>query len=235
MVVIVVLALAAWLWSRGQGPSPAGSSADTHARSHDADRAAPPLAQIDPRLLDPSALTERAPETFTVALDTTAGDIEIDVHRAWSPNGADRFYNLVRAGYYTDVAFFRVVEGFMVQCGISGRPELNRVWRNATFPDDPVVQHNTRGFVSFATGGPNTRTTQFFINFGDNSRLDATGFSPFGQVRDMAVVDRLESMYGEGAPSGRGPEQGRIQSEGNAYLRADFPELDYIESARIVR
>jgi peptidyl-prolyl cis-trans isomerase A (cyclophilin A) len=234
--LIACVAIGAWLWSGRRAPEPVELEREpSHARDHvDEPAAAPPLAPLDPRLLEPAALTEQAPETFAVVLDTTAGDITIDVHRAWSPNGADRFYNLVRAGYYTDVAFFRVIEGFMAQTGIHGRPEVNRVWRGATIPDDPVVQHNTRGFVSFATGGPGTRTTQFFISFGDNSRLDATGFSPFGQVRDMGPVEALDDRYGEGAPGGRGPEQGRIQSQGNTYLRAEFPELDYIESARIV-
>lgn len=218
--VVGLIALGLWLWSGARG-------AQTHAGSADA-------APFDERLRDPSALTERAPDTFAVQLDTTSGAIVIDVHRSWSPNGADRFYNLVRAGYFTDVAFFRVIDGFMAQCGIHGNPEVNRIWRDAIIADDPVVEHNTRGFVSFATGGPNTRTTQFFINFGDNSRLDASGFSPFGRVRDMRNVDRLDSRYGEGAPEGRGPEQSRIQTEGNAYLRADFPGLDYIRSARVL-
>lgn len=197
-------------------------------RSHEARDAGPG------DLMVPSSLDARAPARFAVELDTTAGPITIDVHRAWSPHGADRFYNLVRAGYYDDVAFFRVISGFMAQCGIHGRPDVSRVWQDASIPDDPVVQHNTRGYVSFATAGPDTRTTQFFINFGDNSSLDATGFSPFGRVRDMTAVDALESRYGEGAPSGLGPDQARIQAEGNAYLRAQFPDLDYIQHARIV-
>ncbi len=190
--------------------------------------------ELDPRLMQPSQLTERAPERFIAELDTTEGPVRIEVTRAWSPNGADRFYNLVRAGYFTDVAFFRVIDGFMAQAGIHGRADVNRAWRSANIPDDPPVQHNTRGMVSYAMGGPGTRTTQFFINFGDNTRLDGMGFAPFGRVLDMAVVDRLHDGYGEGAPSGRGPVQGRIQQEGNAYLRAEFPELDYIRSARIV-
>lgn len=185
--VIACLALGAFLWSRGQrGEEPRLTArdrvhvaADDDAADDDAadddeagdespPPAPPPSGPIDPRLLSPAGLTERAPDTFAVELDTTAGPIVIDVHRAWSPNGADRFYNLVRAGYYTDIAFFRVIDGFMAQCGIHGRPQVNAVWRDARIDDDPVVQHNTRGFVSFATGGPNTRTTQFFINFGDN-------------------------------------------------------------------
>jgi peptidyl-prolyl cis-trans isomerase A (cyclophilin A) len=189
----------------------------------------------DPRLMDPAALHARAPATFAVELSTTEGPIIIDVTRAWSPNGADRFYNLVQNGFFTDVAFFRVISGFMAQCGIAGNPAVARAWQHASIPDDPTgVQHNTRGFVSFATGGPNTRTTQFFINLVDNSRLDGMGFTPFGRVRDMTHVDALYNVYGEGAPAGHGPTQGRIQSEGNTYLRAEFPELDYIQSARVL-
>jgi peptidyl-prolyl cis-trans isomerase A (cyclophilin A) len=215
-----------------------GSGSSREPAEHPSHRSAlhepPEGGPIDPRLLHPERLTEHAPDTYAVELDTTAGDIVIDVTRAWSPNGADRFYNLVRAGFYTDVAFFRVIDGFMAQTGISGRPPIASAWADATIPDDPVVQHNTRGYVSFATAGPNTRTTQFFINFADNSRLDATGFSPFGHVRDMRVVDELEDRYGEGPPMGIGPEQGRITNEGNAYLREHFGDLDYIESARIL-
>jgi peptidyl-prolyl cis-trans isomerase A (cyclophilin A) len=188
----------------------------------------------DPRLLSPAAANEQAPAQYTVELDTTEGPLRIEVTRAWSPNGADRFWNLVRIGYYTDIAFFRVVDGFMAQAGIHGRPDVNAAWRSANIPDDPPVEHNTRGMVSFAMAGPGTRTTQFFINMVDNSRLDPMGFAPFGRVRDMGVVDRLHDGYGEGAPAGRGPAQARMQREGNAYLRADFPELDYIRSARIV-
>ncbi|MCB9598511.1 MAG: peptidylprolyl isomerase [Sandaracinaceae bacterium] len=177
---------------------------------------------------------QRAPDTFTARLDTTAGNIDIEVHRDWSPHGADRFYTLVREGYFSDVAFFRVIDGFMAQGGIHGDPNVASRWRNRRIPDDPVVQSNRRGFVSFAMAGPGTRTTQFFINLVDNTRLDGMGFSPFGQVREMSGVTGLYSGYGEGAPSGRGPAQGRLQAEGNTYLRADFPELDYIRSASIL-
>ncbi len=177
---------------------------------------------------------QRAPETFTARLDTTAGPIDIEVHRAWSPHGADRFYTLVREGYFTDVAFFRVISGFMAQGGLHGDPNVTNQWRNRRIPDDPVVQSNRRGYVSFAMAGPGTRTTQFFINLVDNTRLDGMGFSPFGQVRDMTAVDGLHAGYGEGAPSGRGPAQGRITAEGNAYLRRDFPELSYIRSASVL-
>ncbi len=195
---------------------------------------ATPAQPTDPRLLDPRAANERAPDVFIAELDTNEGPIRIEVHRDWAPLGADRFYNLVRIGYFTDVAFFRVIQGFMAQTGIHGDPQVNAAWRSANIADDPVVEHNTRGMVSYAMGGPGTRTTQFFINFVDNRQLDGMGFAPFGRVLDMAIVDRIHAGYGEGAPSGRGPAQQRIQREGNAYLRAQFPELDYIRGARIV-
>lgn len=190
---------------------------------------------VDPALLDPSRWTDRAPDTFTVELTTTEGPILIDVTRAWAPNGADRFYNLVRAGLLDDVAFFRVVSDFMAQTGISGNPALARVWNSASIPDDPRTQSNTIGMVSFAaTRLPDSRSTQFFISTTDNSRLDGMGFAPFGRVRDMTTVMRLYSGYGDAPPNGRGPNQARIVGEGNAYLRAEFPELDYIERARIL-
>ena len=183
---------------------------------------------------DPSSLKEKAPAAYKAKFDTSKGTFVIEVHRAWAPNGADRFYNLVKSGYYNDVRFFRVIKGFMVQFGISGNPDLNAVWREARIPDDDVTESNQRGYVSFATGGPNTRTTQVFINFGNNNGLDGQGFSPFGQVvSGMNVVDALYGGYGEGAPRGSGPDQGRLQGRGNAYLNADFPKLDYIKKATI--
>ncbi len=212
---------------------PAGPGATAPAAMPPATAAAATGA-IDPRLLDPSRDNATAPARYTVALDTTKGKVLIDVTRSWSPHGADRFYNLVKIGFFTDVAFFRVISGFMAQAGISGTPQIAAAWDRANIPDDPVVKHNTRGMVSFATAGPNSRATQFFIDFGDNSRLDSMGFSPIGKVRDMRPVDALYSGYGEGAPGGRGPSQGEIQHEGNAYLHASFPQLDYIRSARIV-
>ncbi len=196
--------------------------------------AAPSTPTPSAGLLNPPAQDMRAPDEYVAELETPEGTIQIEVHRDWAPRGADRFYTLIRLGYYDDVAFFRVVSGFMAQVGIHGEPSVNAVWRPRRIQDDPVVQSNTRGMVSFATSGPNSRTTQFFINFVDNSRLDGMGFSPFGKVLDMTPVDALYSGYGEGAPRGRGPDQGRMQSVGNSYLRASFPELDYITSARIV-
>lgn len=196
---------------------------------------AKPPAHSSSRLLAPSELTATAPDTFTVRFHTTAGEFVVEAHRDWAPNGADRFYNLVKEGYYDDTAFFRVISGFMAQFGLNGDPKVNAAWEDASIPDDAVTQSNTRGMVSFATRGPNTRTTQLFINYGDNGRLDGRGFSPFAQVVEgMEVVDALYSGYGDGAPYGRGPSQGLIQSKGNEYLKAEFPELTFIEKAVLV-
>jgi peptidyl-prolyl cis-trans isomerase A (cyclophilin A) len=178
----------------------------------------------------------QSPAEYDVVLDTTKGAIRIHVTRAWSPHAADRFYELVEAGYYTDVAFFRVIEGFMAQVGMHGDPAINRQWQDNSFPDDPVRQSNTPGMVTFAARSqPNSRTVQFFINMGNNASLDARGFAPFGRTEDMDVVTSLYSGYGEGAPTGRGPSQPLVAEQGNEYLRRDFPELDYIRTARIVR
>jgi peptidyl-prolyl cis-trans isomerase A (cyclophilin A) len=184
----------------------------------------------------PSEATAPAPAVFKVKMETTKGGFVVEVHRDWAPLGADRFYSRVKAGFFTDLAFFRVVKGFMVQLGIHGDPAVSRQWRSATIKDDPTgKQSNKRGMVTFATAGPDMRTTQIFINYGNNSRLDSMGFPPFGKVVDgMKVVDAIEGMYGEGAPEGRGPMQDRIQSQGNAYLKASFPKLDYVKRATIV-
>jgi peptidyl-prolyl cis-trans isomerase A (cyclophilin A) len=185
-------------------------------------------------LSNPTTLREQAPATYKARFDTTKGVFVIQVNRAWAPNGADRFYNLVKNGFYDNIRFFRVISGFMVQFGINGDPKLSAQWREARIPDDRVSQSNKRGFITFATAGPNTRTTQVFINFADNAGLDSQGFSPFGQVvQGMDVVDRLNAEYGEGAPRGRGPDQGRLQQEGNAYLQKDFPRMDFIKKATI--
>ena len=189
-------------------------------------------------LKNPSALKEMAPAQFKVNFDTSAGVFEVEVHRDWAPNGADRFYNLVKNGFFDNARFFRVISEFMVQFGINGDPAVNSVWREARIPRDPVKEGNKRGNITFAMqGGPNgpdTRTTQVFINFRDNSNLDPIGFAAFGRVtKGMDVVDKIYSGYGEGAPSGAGPEQGRVQAEGNAYLTKDFPKLDYIKKASI--
>jgi peptidyl-prolyl cis-trans isomerase A (cyclophilin A) len=201
-----------------------------------AENTAPPSPSVQPSLDKPKTLSLRASDVFRAKFATSKGDFVIEVHRDWAPNGADRFFNLVKAGYYNDTRFFRVVSGFMAQIGIHGKPELNAIWREQQIPDDPVVKSNLRGFVSFATAGPGTRTTQFFVNYSDgNSRLDGMGFAPFGQVTSgMEVVESLYAEYGEGAPQGRGPNQGRVQNEGNAYLVRDFPQLDYVKEATIL-
>jgi peptidyl-prolyl cis-trans isomerase A (cyclophilin A) len=186
-------------------------------------------------LYNPALAREEAPAQFQVKFETTKGDFVMEVHRDWAPGGADRFYNLVRIGYYDDVAFFRVIDGFMAQFGIHGDARVNRAWRDAEFADDPVRQSNMRGFVSFATAGPNSRTTQLFINSADNANLDRMGFSPFAKiVQGMEVVASLYSDYGEGAPQGQGPNQELIQREGNAYLKSNFPNLDFIVEASLV-
>jgi peptidyl-prolyl cis-trans isomerase A (cyclophilin A) len=188
------------------------------------------------RLRNPAALTEKAPDSYKANFDTSKGTFTVTVTRAWAPLGADRFYNLVKSGFYDDTRFFRVLDGFMAQGGIHGNPTIAKAWMSARIQDDPVKQSNKRGFVTFATGGPNTRTTQFFVNFRDNAGLDKQGFAPFGEVTTgMNVVDRLYNGYGEGAPSGKGPNQGRVQGEGNVYLNKDFPRLDFIKAATIAQ
>ncbi|MBM3279813.1 MAG: peptidylprolyl isomerase [Candidatus Handelsmanbacteria bacterium] len=173
-------------------------------------------------------MNEKAPASFKAEFSTSAGDFIIEVTRDLSPNGADRFYNLVNNGFFDGQRFFRVVPGFVVQFGLHGDSQISAAWREAKIPDDPVQATNARGTISFATAGPNTRTTQLFINYRDNGRLDGMGFSPFGKVVEgMELVDKINSEYGEK------PSQGKIQAEGNAYLEEKFPKLDYIESARI--
>jgi peptidyl-prolyl cis-trans isomerase A (cyclophilin A) len=190
-----------------------------------------------PSLLQPksASLTQTAPASFKVKFDTSKGDFVVESQREWAPLGVDRFYNLVRNGYYDGVCFFRVISGFMAQFGIHGDPKISAAWRPERIQDDPVKQSNKRGYLSYAMAGPNTRTTQLFINYADNSRLDQMGFAPMARiVEGMDVVDRLYSGYGEGQPQGKGPNQGRLQTEGSAYLTKDFPQLDCIKKATIV-
>lgn len=186
-------------------------------------------------LLQPASFDERAPDQFRARFETSEGDFVIEVHRDWAPHGADRFYNLVKAGYYDDVRFHRVLGDFVAEFGIHGDPWVNAAWRQATFPDDPVEVSNTRGRVSFTRAGPRTRTTQVFVNLKDNPGLDDQGFSPFGEVVDgMDVVESLYSGYGDGPPRGEtGVYKAMALARGNEYLDEEFPELDRIESARI--
>jgi peptidyl-prolyl cis-trans isomerase A (cyclophilin A) len=185
-------------------------------------------AATNPALRTPAKLKDTAPATFRANFETSAGVFVVEVTRAWAPKGADRFYNLVKYGYFDGNRFFRVVPNFMVQFGINGDSKLNAVWREANITDDPVTQSNRRGYVTFATRGPNSRTTQLFINFRDNGGLDAQGFAPFGQVvSGMEIVDKINAEYREQ------PDQGLIQTQGNAYLTKAFPRLDYIKKASI--
>jgi peptidyl-prolyl cis-trans isomerase A (cyclophilin A) len=193
-------------------------------------------ASAQGNLATPANLNEKAPATFKAKFDTSKGVFVIEVNRDWAPNGADRFYNLVKNGFYDNVRFFRVISGFMVQFGINGDPKVSAPWREARISDDPVKQSNKRGHITFAMAGPNTRTSQVFINFADNANLDNSGFSPFGRViSGMDVVDKLNPEYGEGAPRGRGPDQGRLQMEGNAYLNKEFSRMDFVKKATIER
>jgi len=189
-----------------------------------------------PALRDPQLATAEAPASYTVKLVTSQGPVLIDVERAWAPHGADRFYNLVQAGYFDGNYFFRTIAGFMTQVGLHGDPEVTAAWQEASIPDDPVTQSNTEGMVTFAMAGPDTRTTQIFINLKDNTFLDSNGFAPFGKVRSIKTVHKLWVGYGESrSGGGLGPEQPLIMERGNAYLEADFPDLDRIERARVIR
>ncbi len=182
----------------------------------------------------PDMPSEEAPANYKVRFDTSKGPFVVEVRRDAAPNGADRFYNLVKSGFFDNARFFRVVSGFMVQFGINGDPAVMAKWRNARIKDDPVKVSNQRSFVTFATSGTDSRTTQVFINFVNNDWLDSRGFAPFGKVvSGMEVVDKLYAEYGEGAPKGNGPDQSRVQMEGNAYLAKSFPKLDYIKKATI--
>ena len=190
------------------------------------------------KLLKPNEaeLKTLSPDTYKVKFETTKDNFIVEVHRDWSPNGADRLYHLVNYKFYDGVRFFRVIKGFMAQFGYHGDPQVTSVWKSMNFPDDAVKESNLRGYMSFAkTGAPNSRSTNLFINYVNNSNLDDIGFSPIGKVIEgMEVVDKLYGGYGEGAPGGAGPSQGKIMQEGNSYLKRSFPKLDYIKKAYIL-
>lgn len=219
------------------------NTTSTPARTGAAEPAAakPPVAQTPKpapaaklnvaALMNPRGLVAKAPDAYKVKFATTKGDFVVQVTRAWSPLGADRFWNLVRNGFYNDATFFRVLPGFVAQFGLSANAAVNSAWRDAKIADDPsTVQSNKRGTLSFATAGPNTRTTQIFINYGDNARLDTMGFTAFGVILDngMEIADKIYSGYGEQ------PNQGRITAEGKKYTDAEFPQLDRILSTEVI-
>jgi peptidyl-prolyl cis-trans isomerase A (cyclophilin A) len=229
MKALVLLTLVSTL-AFSQAPAPAKPAA---AKAPAAKKAVAKSSSA--RLMNPAALKTRAPDTFKATFTTTKGDFVLEVHRDWAPLGADRFFNLVRNGFFSNVSFYRVLQGSLVQFGASPDPKVAAVWSRAPISDDPVKQANTRGRVSFAMGGPNTRTTQVFINLKDNSPYDAMGFAPFGEVVEgMEIVDSFYSGYGDMAEQGgQGPSQQRVARDGKAYLDKTFPNLDSIISATI--
>lgn len=192
--------------------------------------AAAPAARPSPSLLNPALAKATAPPVYKVIFNTSKGDVTFEVHRDWAPNGADRFYNLVKIGFFDGAPFFRLVPGFVVQWGMNPNPAVNKVWASANIKDDVVKESNKTGYLTFAqTSAPNTRSTQLFINFKDNSRLDAMGFAPIGSVVEgMDVVEKFYAGYGEA------PDQQSLQNEGKAYFEKNFPQLDIIKTAKIV-
>jgi len=218
--ILAALALSGALLVNAQAPASHPKAAGTHHTTPAAPR---------PSLLNPASLHLHGPAVFQARFTTTAGNFVIEVHRDWGPLGADRFYNLVRRGFFTNAAFFRVVPGFVVQFGLNADPAINKAWKDADLKDDPVAQSNKRATVVYATAGPNTRTTQFFINYADNARLDTMGFAPFGTVIEgMDVVDKIYPGYGEQ------PGQDQITTQGDAYISRNFPKIDKIKSAVVV-
>ena len=234
---------AGFLIAAGAGLSVGGACRQTDAPGADAAdefrSAARSPTDLRAILVDPAhaAWSEVAPDTYRVLIETTAGDFVIESVRAWAPVGADRFYNLVRHGYYDDARFHRTVADFIVQWGIAGDPAVSAVWYDRGMPDDSVVARNERGTVAFAFTQPGTRSTQLFISVVNNTRLDGQGFAPFGRVTDgmESVVDSIYSGYGETSGGGvRAGDQSRLVSEGNVYLDAQFPELDQLIRASIL-
>jgi peptidyl-prolyl cis-trans isomerase A (cyclophilin A) len=215
-------------------PAPAGTPAETKpaTAAPTAAKPAPAPHSYTKELLAGAKLKEKAPDTYKVKFETTRGDFTVTVHRAWAPLGADRFYNLVKHHFYDNAAFFRVVPNFVVQFGISANPAVTAAWKSSDIQDDPVTQSNKRGAIVFATAGPNTRTTQVFINLKDNARLDGMGFAPFGTV-DGSGMNVVEMMY-EGYGDAAGPDQNQLEKQGDSYLKKGWPKLDYIKSASLV-
>jgi cyclophilin family peptidyl-prolyl cis-trans isomerase len=249
--IVSVLIAAHATRASAASPAAAGATATVVAQATPEKPATPPATGATEKptatpapaaktsLLDPKAeaVNQKAPTAFKVKFETSKGNFTVEVHRDWAPLGADRFYNLVNAGFFDGCRFYRVVKNFMVQFGINGDPKVTAAWRSAKIQDDPVKESNKRGYVTYAMAGPNTRTTQLFINFKDNSRLDPSGFSPFGQVTEgMEIVDAIYADYGDmPQQGGNGPDPGQMETQGNGYLLEKFPKLDYIKTAKIMK
>ena len=185
-------------------------------------------------LLQPSRFAATAPERFRVRFETSEGEFVVAARRDWAPLGVDRFYNLVRGGFFDDSRVYRAVDGFVAQFGLNGDPYVNQAWKTEFLVDDPVTQTNRRGTVTFAKGGRHSRTTEIFVNLRDNPQLDENGFAPIGEVVEgLEVADAFYTAYGDGPPRGEGPYQAMVEARGNAYLDADFPELTRIERATL--
>lgn len=230
----IALAICGLIGSAAWSQAPPAKKPPSAAPKNTAETGAP-AAGAKASLMTPASLNAKAPDTYKAKFTTTKGDFVIEVTRAWAPLGVDRFYNLVKNGFFDNAHFFRVLKGFIVQFGINANPAVARVWSRAPIKDDPAKESNKRGTLTFATAGPNTRTTQMFINLGDNGALDRQGFSALGKVVEgMEVVESLYGGYGEGAPDGKGPRQDRIEAEGKAYLDKSFPQLDSIKKAVIL-
>jgi peptidyl-prolyl cis-trans isomerase A (cyclophilin A) len=239
LVVAGVMCMAMQVSAQTPAQAPAQPKASTAPKTGTGAKTGTAAARpYDRVLLRPALLKDKAPETYQVKFSTTRGDFTLTVTRAWAPIGADRFYNLVKHHFYDNASFFRVVPGFVAQFGISAFPPVSAAWKTAAIKDDPVTQSNKKGYITFATGGPGTRTTQVFINLGDNSRLDplpSGPFAPFGQVTEgIDVVDKLDAEYGDAPPQGRGPDQDQIEAQGKTYLDKGWPKLDIIKSATLV-
>ena len=236
IAIMLVAAAALAVNAAAQDASQAAKPSTAPKSSSGAKSGSGARSAYDRALLKPELLKVKAPETFDVKFVTSKGEFTVSVTRAWSPLGADRFYNLVRHHFYDNASFFRAISGFMVQFGISAYPAVSSAWSNANIKDDAVAKSNTKGFITYAKSNePNSRTTQVFINLVDNARLDSMGFSPFGQVTEgMNVVESLYTGYGEGAPQGAGPAQDQIEKLGKPYLDKGFPNLDSIKTATIV-
>lgn len=230
LILPVVAAAAAFLAGCSEKPPPPSGAASAPLPA--AADVKPPVRDAGKNLIDPAdpLFQKPAPDVYRVRFTTTKGEFDVTVRRAWAPRGADRFYGLARSGFLNDLRFFRVVPDFMAQFGIHGDPKVSERWTRATILDDPVKQGNTRGRISFAMSGPNSRTTQLFINFVDNAaKLDGQGFAAFGEVTEgMETVDAINAEYRES------PDQGQIQRAGNEYLDREFPKLDRIKSARVL-